>query len=518
MKKFILSSLFTLIIIGVFAQDCKIEVKFANLKNQDLIIGHHFNAQLIPDDTITLDNKGYGAFKGKEAFPGGMYFLFLPNKTYFDFILDKDQEFSITGDTMDFDNTVKYKGSVENTVFTEYQRSLKDANRRLNDLSKLREANKGNKEKIKEIDLDLKKIREEMGGYHKKAIAEHPNMFFTKFLKATRRVEVPKEITDKKEQYYYFRNHYFDPFDISDPRLLRTPIYKGTIDMFLDKVIMQHPDTLITEVDMLIEKSRTNDELFRFMLVHLFNKYASSLVMSSENVYVHIADKYYINEAKWSKPEFISELKTKIKRKKKCLIGASAPDINFRIVPVDTVKIIEIIEKNDVLKTDGLQVEKSDADSLVKINLKIELLKEFFFEFEEISSLYTTETEYTILWFWTPDCSHCKKETPKFYELYLEKKLDERNVKIISVYMQKDIADWKRFSKNNDDWFKFIKKHNMDKLINAWNPFDLFRRNYDLDSSPVLYLLDKEKKIVAKRIGYEQAIEIIDNELKSKNK
>ena len=513
MKKIILSLLFISIIFSVFAQAYKIDIKIVNIKNQEVIIGHYFNDQLIPDDTITLDNKGYGVFKGKEPFPGGMYFLFLPNKTYFDFLLDKDQQFSITGDTSDFANTVSFKGSEENIVFMEYQRSLRDAGKRQGDLVKLREENKADKEKIKEIDADLKSIREEMDGYYKKAIAEYPDMFFTKFLKATRRVEVPKEITDKQQQYFYFRKHYFDPFDISDHRLLRTPIYKGTIDMYLDKVLMQHPDTLILEVDMLIEKSRTNDELFRFMLVHLFNKYASSQIMSSENVYVHIAEKYYIPEAKWSDPEFISELKTKIKRRKKCLIGVNASDINFRIVPVDTVKLNTLIDKSKILKEDGLQVEKSEADSLIKNNLKIELLKEFFFEYEEIGSLYSTDAEYTILWFWTPDCSHCKKVTPKFYELYLEKKLNERNVKVLSIYMQKDITDWKRFCRNNDDWLKFIKENKTDEWTNAWNPFDLFRRNYDIKSSPVLYILDKEKKIIAKRVGYEQAIEIIENEL-----
>ncbi len=499
--------------IFVFGQACNIEIKFVNLKNQDVIIGHHFNTQLIPDDTIKVDNNGYGVYKGKEVFPVGMYFLFFPNNSKFDFLLDKDQDFLITGDTADFENTVKFKGSEENTIFIEYQKSFKDASLRQNDLQKLRAENKGNAEKLKKIDAELKKIRKEMDAYYHKVISENPNLFFTKFLKATRRVVVPKEITDKKQQYFYYRNHYFDPFDISDPGLLRTPIYEGTIDMFLDKVLNQHPDTLIPEIDLLIEKSRTNDELFRFMLVHLFNKYASSQIMSSENVYVHIAEKYYIPEAKWSDPEFISELRKKIRRKKKCLINVTAQDINFRMVPLDTAKVDKLISIHGHMKNDGLQVEKSDTDSLIKNNLKIELLKEFFFEFEEIGSLFSTDAEFTMLWFWTPDCSHCKKDTPKFYELYLEKKLNERNVEVLSIYMQKDITDWKRFCKNNDDWLKFIKKHKMDEWTNAWNPFDLFRRNYDIQSSPVLYVLDKDKKIIAKRIAYEQAIEMIEAEL-----
>jgi len=53
---------------------------------------------------------------------------------------------------------------------------------------------------------------------------------------------------------------------------------------------------------------------------------------------------------------------------------------------------------------------------------------------------------------------------------------------------------------------------------NTWNPFDRFKANYAIDSSPTLYLLDENKKIIAKKIGYEQAFEIIENELKNEKK
>ena len=52
-----------LLILGItyssLSQGHKIEVNISNLKNQEIIIGHHFNAQLMPDDTITLNNKVY---------------------------------------------------------------------------------------------------------------------------------------------------------------------------------------------------------------------------------------------------------------------------------------------------------------------------------------------------------------------------------------------------------------------------------------------------------------------------
>ncbi len=509
-----------LIFIGfnAFSQGYKIEINIKNLPDKEVILGHHFATQLIPDDTITLNSKGYGVFKGKEPLPGGMYFLFLPNKSFFDFMLDKDQVFSITADTSDYDNSVSFKSCEENVRFQAYKKYLSNAGKLRKQLLEDRKKFKDDKNKIAEIDAKLKKLGEESEAYFQKTVNGHPDDFFSKFLKATRRVEVPKDITDKKQQYFWFRHHYFDNFDISDPRLLRTPIYENTIDTYLDKVLVQHPDTLIPEVDMLIERSRTNDELFRYMLVHLFNKYASSQVMTAENVYVHIADKYYIKEAKWSDPEFISDLKKKIKRRKKCLIGVTAQNIVFNEVPADTSEINKLIKEVDNIKAQGLKIEKSEADSIIKYNLKVEVLKEFYDKFPVTNTLYKTKAKYTILWFWTPDCSHCKKETPLFHDAYVEKNMKEKGVEVITMFLQKDLTDWKRFSKVTKEWLEFIEKHNMTDWTNAWNPFDPFRINYDINSSPVLYLLDENKKIIAKRIGYEQALEIIENELKTKDK
>lgn len=518
MKRIFFSITLILLGISLFAQEYKIEVNIKNLPGKDVILGHHFASQLIPDDTITLNSKGYGTFKGKELLPGGMYFLFLPNKSFFDFLIDKDQAFTIIADTTDYDNTVNFKGNEENSRFQEYKKFLDNAGKRRKQLIEDRKKFKDNKKKTAEIDAELKKIGEESETNYNNFLKEHPNDFFSKFLKATRQPEVPKNITDRKKQYYWFRHHYFDNFDISDPRLLRTPIYEATIDRYLDKVLMQNPDTLIPEVDMLIEKSRTNDELFRYMLVHLFNKYASSQIMTSENVYMHIAEKYYIPEATWSDPEFISDLKKKVKNRKKCLIGVTAQNIVYNEVPNDTSKIDGFLKQIPKLKADGIKIEKSKADSTVKYDLKVELLKEFYDKFPVSNSLKNVHSKYTILWFWTPDCSHCRKETPLFHDLYVKKNLEKKGVKIITVFLQKDITDWKRFSDVTKEWLEFIVKHKMTDFINVWDPFDSFRSNYDIHSSPVLYLLDENKKIIAKRIGYEQAFEIIEAEMKKDNK
>jgi hypothetical protein len=65
----------------------------------------------------------------------------------------------------------------------------------------------------------------------------------------------------------------------------------------------------------------------------------------------------------------------------------------------------------------------------------------------------------------------------------------------------------------NKEWKKYISEHDLTWINisdNADNPNNIkdyplnFRANYDVFSTPKIYLLDKDKKIVAKRIENEQ--------------
>lgn len=520
MKKLLLSIFFIsfISISKLFSQAYEIKVNIKNLPNDTIILGYHLNAQLIPADTAFTDKKGFAVFTGKNLLPGGMYFIFLPNKQLFDFLLDKNQKFTIIADTTNFLNSVSYKGNEENSLFIDYQKFLSKMTVKQDSLKNEYTKYAGDAAKQEIIKKEFEELNSQRATHFNNIIDNHSDLFFAKFLKATKQVEIPPAITEREAQYNYYRAHYFDYFDISDSRLLRTPIYEDKINLYIDKLLPQHPDTLIIAVDMLIEKSRSDKALFKYMLINLFNKYASSQLMSAENVYVHIADKYYIKEAEWSSKEFIDELKTKIVDKKKCLFGNTTKDIEFRVLQSDSLVIKKHMERIEKYKQDGITIEGSKANDQTKIQMKIDLLGKYVANFNKTGSLYTTKADYIILWFWTPDCSHCRKETPEFYEEYMQKKMNEKNVKVISVFMSKDIAEWSKHTKILNDWLLFVKKHEMKNWINVWNPFDEFRSNYDLQSTPILYLLDSEKKILAKKISYKQAFEIIEKDIEMKNK
>jgi thiol-disulfide isomerase/thioredoxin len=108
--------------------------------------------------------------------------------------------------------------------------------------------------------------------------------------------------------------------------------------------------------------------------------------------------------------------------------------------------------------------------------------------------LHAIQKDYTIAYFWDPECGHCKKVTPKVKEFY-DKFKDELDVEIYAVCTNAD---------EKESWIKYINENNLD-WINVEDPEQktAYKYLYDIYSTPVIYLLDKDKKIIAKRIGAE---------------
>ena len=120
---------------------------------------------------------------------------------------------------------------------------------------------------------------------------------------------------------------------------------------------------------------------------------------------------------------------------------------------------------------------------------------------------YSLKSDYTIVYFWDPECGHCKKTTPVLLDLYHNMK--DKGVVVYAVGTELE----------NDDWKKYIIEHQLDFINVSDTPEhpDYFRTIYDIYSTPRIFILDKDKKIIAKQLSVEQIEEFINFEIK-KNK
>ncbi len=319
----------TLFISGLsgLAEGYEINFSIPSLPGDTLVLGHRFNASFVPQDTVITDGNGSGTFAGKDPLPEGMYLVFLPDQTFFDLLIGKDQTFTFETDTGDYMTNMKIFGSVDNEAFYAYQLYLKESREKAQALqAKISAAANAADSASSRESLD--ELNASVQVHIKELISANQDNFFGVFLKALQEVKVPDPPlgTDGKPldpafRYKYYKAHYFDNFDFTDVRLLRTPFYEQKIMTYIEKVAFQSPDSLIVDVDMLIEGSRSDPQLFRYMLITLFNHFAKSQIMGMDAVYIHIADKYYIPEADWSDPEFISKLKERVEKSKPTLIG-----------------------------------------------------------------------------------------------------------------------------------------------------------------------------------------------------
>ncbi|HEX3007396.1 MAG TPA: TlpA disulfide reductase family protein, partial [Bacteroidales bacterium] len=111
----------------------------------------------------------------------------------------------------------------------------------------------------------------------------------------------------------------------------------------------------------------------------------------------------------------------------------------------------------------------------------------------------------TVLAFWEADCSHCKKAIPELHTIYEE--LKDKGVQVLAVHTLSSVEGKRK-------WIDFVNEHSLGDWVNAWSPYSLeFRDIYDVYSTPVILVLDENKKIIAKRINPEQIKGIIEFEL-----
>lgn len=451
-----------------------IEIMVNGLADSDLILGHYLGKSMYPDDTITVNSKGYGVFSSDKELSQGLYIVYFADGTYFDLLIGADQHFFIETDTGNYVDNLVANGSLENELFFGFQKYMMHKQKELKAVQAQLQKAEDDKEKEK-LNKQLVKLSNEGHDKINSICEQNPDLFVSTFLKATLEVEIPEELqADKAKGFQYYKTHYFDNFDIGDVRLLYTPLYEDKLMQYLDKLVVPDPDTLIAEIDMIMEKAKSDSALFRFVLVKLFSKYGKSNYMGMDAVQVHLAEQYYLKDAWWSDDKYMKELEERIAVLKPLLIGQPAPDIQLRYVPEEHFRMAS---KDTALK------RYPHAGSFFKIS--------------------DIKADFTILLFWEASCSHCKKVLPQMYEMYQDT-LMEQNIQVVAISTL--------FGEDGKEkWIDFINKKEAWRWINAWNPYDYkYKEIYDVRSTPQIYLLNKEKEIIGKRLGPENIYELIE--------
>lgn len=136
-------------------------------------------------------------------------------------------------------------------------------------------------------------------------------------------------------------------------------------------------------------------------------------------------------------------------------------------------------------------------------------------------ALYDVNAEFTFVVFWDPNCGHCKEEIPRIDSMY-RANWKAKNIKIFAVLSDGENLKtaWLEFLKDkkiSTDWVNVYQTKAMADAEQAQQK-PSFKQLYDVYVTPTMVLLDKEKRIIAKKLTIEQFNDFIDVKMKAEQK
>ncbi|MBK9981433.1 MAG: redoxin domain-containing protein [Saprospiraceae bacterium] len=436
----------------------RIEVTLQHYQGDSLFLGYYFGKAQYLKDTALLE-KGKFVFQGEGKLEPGVYLLVIPpdNKFIHVIVSDDEQKFSASVDLDNIVSSAKFKGSDENEIYYSYLHELEKRRPIADSLKKQMKLDSLHSEdyhiKLNKIDADVMKVQDEVR-------AKHPASITSMLIWANREIEIPKyenltEDDRKQKQYEYYKAHFFDHFDLTDPRAMRSGVIQQKVDYYLQKLTYQVPDSQIVEIDYLLKKMLTNKEAFQYYLVYFLNDVVKSKRMGMDAAYVHLVDTYYAKGlADWIDKEQLDKLLAQADVLRPILIGKIAPDLTL------------------------------------------------YKESGEAVNLHAIKANYTVLFFWDPECGHCKKAIPFIIDFYNEYK--SKGVEVVAVCT-------KTGSDVSSCW-SAIKERGMDIWVNTCDQYmqSHYKTIYDVKVTPQIYVLDKNKKILVKKIAGEDLKPVMD--------
>jgi thiol-disulfide isomerase/thioredoxin len=439
----------------------KIKFRVKGLHDTTCMIANYYGNGTYVKDTLKVDASGNFTFIAKEDLQKGIYLVVITDKNYFEFIINRDKKFSMETELNDLYDKMTLKDTPENSLFYDYLAYNRNMFEKVMILEKKKEKIKDQKDSTRMINEQIVSLNSAMIKYKLELVKKYPDSFVAFFINAMKEPEIP-EIPllsngrkDSTFAYRYFKSHFWDGTDFTDDRLLRTPIFHNKLKKYFDQVLIQNADTIIKETDLYIEKARPNAEMFKYMVWFATNHYETSEIMGFDRIFVHVIDIYYITgQASWTNKTVQENLIKKANRLRPILIGEKAPNM----IMLDTNN--------------------------------------------HLVSMHNLNADYLILLFWDPDCGHCEQEIPKlkeFYDTYKEK----YNLEVFSVCSDTSLVKWK----------KTIKKKEMN-WINVDGPRSLsgnYHDQYDITTTPVIYILNKKKEIIAKNLRTDQISQFLKN-------
>jgi peroxiredoxin len=233
--------------------------------------------------------------------------------------------------------------------------------------------------------------------------------------------------------------------------------YWDKVKEYLDRLFIQHPDTITKAINGLIAVAKSNKDTYRYLVWNCIVNYQNPAIMGLDKVYIDLFDKYIATGEMdyWLDKKTIQNMKDLADKRRRGLIGTIAPNLT--------------------MQNENLQPR----------------------------SLYDLKSKYTVIFFFLPSCSHCREEAPKLVNFYNANK-KRFNLEVFAVSTDTALQEMKKFIKEmKTPWTtvngprSYLKTH--------------FMELYNVESTPYIYVIDDRKKIIARKLDVSQLENFLTN-------
>lgn len=426
------------------------------LENRVVTLGYYFGGQTFRLDSVKVGSAGSGFTFKKENLHPGLYFLSEGNTRRLDFMVaGPTDSFTIRGALSRVDQ-LTVSNSVENEAYFTFERERKKLEEKISAqeqmLDMVGRATKGDSASLAPLQTGLEALYKTGDSLVVSFVKNYSTTLYAQMLRSVRPPEPPQHLRPSLNEspnpayVLWQRQHYFDHTDFNDERLLNNNFWHTFFDGFFAQNVAPSPDSLLVAIDEVLAKMPPNGAYFRFSVLRLLRYFEQNEAAGADRIFVHLVDKYLRKErTPWLDIAILERLAYKADAHRPNLTGSLA--VNF---------------------------ELSD-------------------ETGKTHTLYGVQAPVTMLVFYSPLCEQCKEAMPGIYQTYLD--YTPKGLKALALNTDKQHVYWKKFvAQQNWEWIDLAHADGLENLEKQFAAVNL----------PVIYLLDKDKRIVAKRVKPER--------------
>ncbi len=315
----------------------QINVSVATFPNTPVFLAGYYGDRVFVADSALADASGKAVFTSDHDLCPGIYAIVIPGKLNYDILVNN-------GQTLD----IRFNGTAEATINGDACTSAYAGYSTW---------------------LNTKPSKQQAVERREQLIGQYPNSFLAVYLAAQQPVEIEEtsatgDISQMLKTYQYRRRHFFDRMNLSDVRLLHTPLYHETLQYYISKFVTQQTDTLIHIAYRILELSSENYETFFF-----------------------VSD-FLIDYSLRSKIDNVNRLHNFLQRSRYMLGSKAIP-----LLPAKSRGMHFLVKDENLLVGKIMSMSFTDTEGV---------------KFDQSS----VKSKYRIFYFWDPGCPRCLSNVP----------------------------------------------------------------------------------------------------------